>query len=163
VIGSSLVIALAALNARAAASKGNKNPGVLPPNSSPYGQTYGEWSAKWWQRFISLPADHNAFTNTADCAADQSGHVWFLVGGVGGDCTVPADTALFFPILNWECSTVEPYPFNGTDEPSLRACAAAGMDATAGMFCKIDGVAVQNLNKYRVQSNRFTLTSGTRH
>ena len=31
------------------------NPGVFPIKSKPYGLTYGEWSAKWWQWAISIP------------------------------------------------------------------------------------------------------------
>ncbi len=27
----------------------NPNPGVLPPESHPFGKTYGEWSNAWWQ------------------------------------------------------------------------------------------------------------------
>ena len=27
----------------------NSNPGVLPPNSSPHGNTYTEWNAPWWK------------------------------------------------------------------------------------------------------------------
>src|SRR5689334_5681631 len=32
----------------AAAQNGDANPGVHPPNSKPYGLSYGEWSARWW-------------------------------------------------------------------------------------------------------------------
>src|SRR5262245_35576013 len=31
------------------ASAANQNPGILPINSSPYGQSYGAWAALWWQ------------------------------------------------------------------------------------------------------------------
>ena len=27
----------------------NPIPGVIPPQAKPYGMTYGEWSARWWQ------------------------------------------------------------------------------------------------------------------
>jgi hypothetical protein len=53
----------------------NPNPGVLPPNSHPFGRTYGEWSAKWWQWAVSIPASNSPITDTtgANCAVNQSG------------------------------------------------------------------------------------------
>src|SRR5438093_206116 len=110
--------ALALLVATSLAHAGgrNQNPGVLPINSTPYGKTYGEWSAEWWKWAYSLPVDQNPFFDETGCehgANGQSGPVWFLTGvvNVSGTaergCTVPAGKALFFPILNVECSTVE--------------------------------------------------------
>src|SRR5690242_15482225 len=61
-----------------ATAQGNPNPGVIPVNASPYGATYGEWSARWWQWAFSLPVDHHPLFDTADCSAGQSGPVWFL-------------------------------------------------------------------------------------
>src|SRR5947209_6336709 len=40
--------------------RGDQNPGVVhPPCSKPYGLTYGEWSAKWWQWVYSIPVGTN--------------------------------------------------------------------------------------------------------
>ena len=39
----------------------NPNPGVLPPNSKPYGMSYGEWNAGWYQWAASMPLDHNVY------------------------------------------------------------------------------------------------------
>ena len=61
----------------------NPNPGVLPPNSHPFGKTYGEWNAGWWQWFFSVPASKNpgrATDGAVDCRVGQSGNVWFLAG-----------------------------------------------------------------------------------
>ena len=44
-------------------------------------------------------------------------------GGVTIDLTIPAGTALFFPVINAECSVIEPDPFHGDSEEELRACA----------------------------------------
>ena len=30
---------------------------VFPANSKPYGLTYGDWTAKWWQWGYSVPKD----------------------------------------------------------------------------------------------------------
>src|SRR5262249_50652892 len=53
------------------------NPDVLPINSQPYGMSYGQWSAAFFQWEFSLPADHNPLSDTADLSTGQAGHVWF--------------------------------------------------------------------------------------
>jgi hypothetical protein len=144
------------------------NPGVLPPQSRSHGATYGEWSARWWQWAYSLPADQNPFFDETGCANGangQSGSVWFLTGVLNTSgvaertCTVPTGKALFFPLINVECSTVEAPPFYGADEEELRACAQSF--AIADVFATIDGTAVQNLgdpSPYSVESPLFTFT-----
>jgi hypothetical protein len=147
------------------------NPGVAPVNSSAYGKTYGEWSAEWWRWCFSLPADHHPLFDTADCSAGQSGHVWFLggtftavtgedgttIGEATRECAVPSGTALFFPILNTECATVEG---NGETEEELRDCVTflgSGVEnPDSNPQCTIDGVAVRDLNSFRVQSPLYT-------
>jgi hypothetical protein len=169
-----LVRALQAVDSQVSAaakdqSQGNANPGVLPPQSHPFGKTYGEWEAAFWQWTFSLPADHNPLTDTAPVSTGQTGHVWFLGGtfaptvGPGGefigqvtrDVTIPAGTALFFPIVNAECSTAEG---NGTTEAALRDCAKMlGDDIVPGsLFVQIDGKSLHDLTAYRAQSPLFT-------
>jgi hypothetical protein len=143
-------------------SGSNGNPTINPPGSTSHGASYGEWSARWWQWAFSFRADAHPLLETAGCDAGQSGQVWFLGGSfvnstVVRNCTVPAGEAIFFPVLNTECSTVEGPPFHGDDEAELRACAAAVTNT--GMFATIDGVAVQNLNSYRVQSPLYLFSA----
>lgn len=146
----------------------NPNPGVLPLNSHAFGMTYGEWSAAWWQWALSLPATEHPLFDTADCSEGQSGRVFFLGGkfcatnnpncnpqSAERSCTVPAGKALFFPIVNTECSTAEG---NGTTDADLRSCAQASIDLTANLSCEVDGVPIQNLQAYRVQSPLFEYT-----
>lgn len=148
------------------ANGGNQgNLKVMPPQSHAFGKTYAQWSAQWWQWALSLPVDQNPFFDETGCANGangQSGPVWFLTGviSVSGtavrDCTVPTGKALFFPIINTECSTLEPPPFHGDNEAELRAC-ATGV-AFDDVFAEIDGVPVQNLDRYLVQSPLFIFT-----
>jgi hypothetical protein len=152
----------------AQAGSGNPNPRVFPPNSHPYGNTYGEWSARWWQWALSIPAatNPNLDTTGANCAEEQSGQVWFLAGSFGGTfdrtCTVPTGKALFFPILNaafgaavGDCEPTNPgVP---CDVTVLRAAAAASMDPVT-IEASIDGVSLRNLSDYRVQSPVFSVT-----
>ena len=58
------------------------NAGVLPPH--PFGVTYGEWTARWWEFMVSIPAPNNPILDTtgADCGIAQAGPVWFLEGQV---------------------------------------------------------------------------------
>lgn len=79
---------------------------IVPPDSLPYGKSYNEWSAAWWQWADSIPYDHNPMvdTNGAYCGVSQHGPVWFLAGTVGSEatrsCTIPRGKMIFFPIIN---------------------------------------------------------------
>lgn len=151
--------AVLANNAQSAA----RNPGVLPPQSHPYGRSYAEWSVRWWQWAYGLPVDgHPLFDETgADVANGQSGPVWFLGGvfNVSGTatrhCTIPAGKALFFPIVNveWDnfCPPTEP-PMSVED---LRATAAWFMDLAQDLQCELDGRALNGLDGYRVVADPF--------
>jgi hypothetical protein len=114
---------------------------------------------RWWQTVLSIPVvngNHPVITGGAFGGEDG---VLFLTG-VGGpasfDLTIPPGTALFFPVVNAECSVLEPDPFHGDDEASLRACANGHMDNTSGRFAVIDGVPVNNLDDFRFESPLFT-------
>jgi hypothetical protein len=160
---------VAAMIPVAQADSRNPNPQVLPLDSSPYGNTYGEWSARWWQWALSIPAVTNPVLDEtgANCAEGQSGQVWFLAGAFFGGtferaCTVSPDKALFFPIVNaafgaavFDCEPTQPgVPCNIT---VLRAAAAASMDPVT-IEASIDGVPVRNVRDYRVQSPVFSVT-----
>ncbi len=153
----------AALAGPAAADGGSS---VLPPNSKPHGQSYAQWSAAWWQWALAIPSSTNPLFEqngknpvNVDCSAHQTGKVWYLVGviSVSGtavrNCTVPPGTFLFFPVLNTECSNLEPPPFFGGNDRELRACALTGDFSIAN--ASIDGAPVPNLNAFRVLSPPF--------
>jgi hypothetical protein len=151
----------------AQAGSGNPNPRIFPPNSHPYGNTYGEWSARWWQWALSIPAATNPNLDPTgeNCAEGQSGQVWFLAGSFGGSfvraCPVPTGKALFFPILNAAFGAAvgdcEPTGVGPCDVHALRAAAAASMDPVT-IEASIDGVPIRQLSEYRVQSPVFSVT-----
>jgi hypothetical protein len=95
--------------------------------------------------------------------------VFFLVGGGGQNttakrtCTIPRGKALFFPIINAECSTLEPGDFHGDNEYALRVCAASWVNPTIlnSLKVTIDGVRLHNLENTRAESPVFTFTSPT--
>ena len=142
---------------------------VSPVNSNPYGLSYGEWSARQWQWVFSLPVDAHPLFDTADCSEGNSGKVWFLggtfaalelepgvfLGEADRTCTIPSGTALFFPLINAECSEIEG---NGSTEEELRECANFFADFIdpSSVFLEINGEEVAGAEDLRVESPLFT-------
>lgn len=142
----------------------NPNPGVLPPDETAFGLSYGEWGAVWWNWAFSSPVEDNPLTDTTgeNCGTNQEGHVWFLAGfldifGLGGpverECTVPAGKALFFPIINEVCVATD----ESETEEEMRACANDAIDAVTFVEASIDGVPLSDLWEYRAESPAFPL------
>ncbi|MGH9975265.1 MAG: hypothetical protein ACRD8Z_05440, partial [Nitrososphaeraceae archaeon] len=54
--------------------------------SEPFGRSYEDWTAKWWQWLLSIPNSENAAVDTTGehCGVGQNGSVWFLAGTTGG-------------------------------------------------------------------------------
>lgn len=142
---------------------GTSDANIFPPDSEPYGFALSEWAAKSWQWSFSLPSgDSQEPGNDADyaCAVNQSGPVWFLAGsGEGGidkrACTIPAGKALLITPLAGLCSYADTP--NAKSESDLRSCAMAG-DNGALIEMSIDGVRLEDINRFRVQSPPFNLT-----
>jgi hypothetical protein len=136
--------------------------GVFPPDSKPYGLTYGEWTAKWWQWAFSMPEAVNPTIDDTgrNCANNQTGPVWFLAGTGGGavtrECTIPSDRGILIPIINVACDSVTEPALD--TEAELRACAKADQDAVIGKEIIVDGLNLGNLDGYRFQSQLFNLT-----
>jgi hypothetical protein len=152
-----------------AAGKANLgNPQILPPQSNPYGMSYGAWFneyQKWWW---SVTADRDPIADqTGELAAlGQSGHVWFLAtSSLGQSVTrtfrVPAGTALFFvPAFSvWGDYPVDdPWwydPYTDEDGQVFSSgaawCLADALKAVrevTDMVCVIDGKPVENLQDY---------------
>ena len=90
----------------------------------------------------------------------EQGVVFLTASGNGAsfDITIKTGTPILCPILNAECSMLEPEPFHGDTEAELRACANGHLDNSSGLFAIIDGVPVKNLGDYRVESPLFEFT-----
>jgi len=80
---------------------------IAPIDTKPQGQTYGRWAAEWWQWALGVPLATSPFTDTTGqfCSHRQVGNVWFLggttlAGPVVRSCEIPAQTSLFFPMIN---------------------------------------------------------------
>lgn len=142
-------------------------PLVSPANAAPpvveitsFGATYGEWSARWWQWLLSIPAAVNPnLDNTGDnCAQGQTDDVWFLAGTFGGGpvtrtCRIPVGKPIFLPLIN----TIAFKPFGRETLLDLRKQAADFIGTVSGLDVTIDGQAVPNLFTFRVRSPSFTV------
>src|SRR5215471_13941306 len=147
------------------------NPGVVPTQAHPYGMSYGQWSAKWWQ-WAFMRTDFNR-------CPGESGPVFFLSAPAQSSCTVPRGTSIMFPFFNAEWSVAEangtlrdtagnsscvvPVTLNGTSDAALQACATAlanhGTDSDATLEADVDGVTLQNPRHYRAVSPPFDFTA----
>src|SRR5919112_4358559 len=59
------------------------NPAVFTLDSQPYGVSYAEWTAKFWQWLLELPSDNNPVNDQTgkNCANNQKDpNVWFIPG-----------------------------------------------------------------------------------
>jgi len=158
-------LALGGFNtALADGSRGNSgNPGILPIQSQPYGESYSEWVVNWWQWVLSIPADRNPLTDTTGefAGENQHGPVWFVAGTFGNSAErsfqVPAGKALFVPVFNWifgagafDCDPSNPgVPCVVCD---LEKLAAANTEIADIVEATIDGVPVQNIRRYQASS-----------
>jgi hypothetical protein len=137
------------------------NPAIFPLDSQPYGLSYGGWTAKWWQWAESIPAEINPQLDQTgeDCAQaqNQTGPVWFLTGTSGGSvertCTIPAGKAILIPVLN----NINIRAASETDE-ELLAGAKSQTDSVTILEFSIDGVPLQDIWNYRIQSPFFDVT-----
>jgi hypothetical protein len=126
---------------------------VLPPSSLPYGYSYQEWSAKWWQYYYSQSTNNTQPLGSPSICEGPASRVVFLAGEPQSTTktnrvTILAGTPLFFAILGFEadntsCPTNE---FTTNSADVLASEAIAGWDADATLTtCTIDGVAVPGL------------------
>jgi hypothetical protein len=144
------------------------SPGVIPPvvPTHPYGLTYSEWLAKWWQWSLAFPVSADPEYGTADISAKQSGDVWFLPAPLGGGTgtrtgTVPEGTALFVPVLTFEADNTGCPTYTDFTAAQLAALVQGGWSAVTTTSCTIDGVAVAGMDNptnsvYLVQTQPFS-------
>jgi hypothetical protein len=142
---------------------GNSEPMVFPKDSAPYGMGYDQWSAKWWEWFLSIPAETHPVDDSDGryCSKNQSGPVWYLTGSNGErqfrNCTIPVGKAILFPILTTECSYAENTDLKTPQD--LRNCAVEEHEKyiSRSQDLKVDGKQI-NVDEFRVQSPLFNFT-----
>jgi len=168
VIGSAM-IAIPPIQATVPGLTPSQNRGAKPVNP-PFGRTYDVLSQEWWLWSFMQPVPDNPtfpssplpVASTPPCSNGQMGDVWFLYGVflpyTDVTCTVPSGKALFLPIVNTECSSLESFPFHGDTAQDRQACAKAWIDNVTDLAASVDGVALHNLSPLRTRSGDFSFT-----
>ncbi|MFO1417862.1 MAG: hypothetical protein U1E83_04265 [Methylotetracoccus sp.] len=136
-------------------------------NSQPpvFGRTYAEWTAKWWQWVLLGTESSNVLDDEtgALCASNQPKQkVWFLAGtrgkaGVQRQCTIPANRALLFPLVNIMWTDCPNSPDEDLTDAEVRAILAGVDDLDCQISATLDGVpiAAHELLTVRTQSTKF--------
>lgn len=149
------------LAGNAAMAARDPNNSIAKPQGSYQGHSYGEWAAEWWQVMYSIPVVNGQHPLLNGGAVTNGSGDLFLSAAPGTatiEITVPNSTTIIVPVVNAECSTIEPDPFHGDTEPEMRACANGHIDNTSGLSASIDSVPVSQLLSYREQSPLFEFT-----
>jgi hypothetical protein len=151
-----VVVGLAAL-ASVAAAWAEPNPRAFAPNARPHGASLTQWGEEWVRWTFSVPADQSPFLDPDGrfCQVGQSGPVFFLGASFEGtpvrSCTVATGTPLLLSpggnlcILHIDAETVE----------ELRACVHQFTDTLTNVSADVDGVSVQGLARYSIDSPLF--------
>lgn len=164
----SVVAGLLLLGIAASSSSGE----ILPPSSLPYGLSYQEWSAKWWQWNLEQSTNHVELVGEPGICNGPASRVRFLAGAPGTTnetrhVIIPAETPLFFTILSvWVDNSGCP-TFTSFTADELAAQAAGEWSAVTVTTCTIDGVPVAGLDNptttaYLVQAPPFSYTTAER-
>jgi hypothetical protein len=170
------------------AGAAKRSASVIPPHARVGGLTYGEWSARQWAWQIEAPndpadpvVDPNPGTEQSpepvNCAARQSGNVWFLAGTTYAQnpgptyrsCSVPAGTFLFIPLIdswidNLNCPPGPPFTATADE---LKASVAGQIDGIApgSLHASVDGADVAGLDDsgsaFRAQADGFSYSLGS--
>ncbi len=137
----------------------NDNEFAFPPGAPMAGRSVALLTADWWQWAMSMPDEVNPVRDRtgAHCGMGQRGEVWFLAGGFGSSrihrvCTVPYGKTLLFPVVNMVY-----WPARGATSYSCeqaRASAALNNDSALDLFVELDGVAAEDVKRYRVSTEQ---------
>ncbi len=145
---------------------------VLPPSSLPYGLSYQEWSAKWWQWSLGQSTNHFQLVGEPGICEGPASRVRFLAGAYGfglnsisNHVTISAGTPLFLTVLSLVAdNTACPVSaFGSLTGDQLAAEVAGGWNLATLTTCTIDGVPVAGMDDptnsvYNVVSPPFSYT-----
>jgi hypothetical protein len=154
-----LILSLLMVNTKEVSSD-TVNPGLYSPDSKPFGLSFADWPAKWWQWYLKIPNSQHPFGDSTGekCGLMQNGPVWFLVGSAGKaerNCTIPSDKAILIPVINTECSYSESPDIK--DKKGLTNCAITANNG-AQISASVDNRPIVDLDKYRVTTDIFNVT-----
>jgi hypothetical protein len=154
VVKRAIVIAISGILALAVAAP------IASGQAANQGKDLKALTEAWWTWALAVPSPMEGDYSSPDpqCEGDFVDGVFFLAGTsplvqTEGDatrtCTVPADTALFFPVINNFCTD---------DEPNYPQCGAVFVGhalANGKPYATLDG---EDLKMRRIATGPFTLT-----
>ena len=132
---------------------------------------YQSLASEWWQWAFSTPVETGGPFDAGPvrCAVSQPrSDVLFLAapfntsGTVDRTCTDPVRrvTQIFFPVINTECSDVEPHPFFGATAKTRRDCVNKDRFDPANLSATVDGHSFPvSEAKFDIVSNDFAFTA----
>ena len=133
-------------------------------DENPFGDSWEQWTTKWWQWLLAIPKDINPALDTTGelfslATQDRNSKVIFLPGNLGGSSVrtyvLPLGKALLIPIINFTTSySEEP---NLKSEPDLVERAKKDIDDIVERFAEVDGWPIYNLEEYRVHASPFEI------
>lgn len=136
---------------------------VYSIHSKPFGHTYGEWSARWWQWLLSIPKSKNPVNDSTGANAHMNQkyqNILFLCQTYENTVppipdravTLPPGTSIFMPIINW----ISILHIDGETDQELTEIANKRMDVVANLEITINGQTIKNgLQEYRAVSPFF--------
>jgi hypothetical protein len=135
---------------------------IYPQDSKPFGLTFSEWSAKWWQWLLSISKPLNpAMDSSGENASigQSNSNVFFLCQTIENvkspirKISIRKGTSLFLPIINWASNFYE----HGKSERELIKTATEKIDVIGNLKFNLNGINIQGLEKYRFRSKFFTV------
>ena len=151
-----LMLAASATQAGAPAIRG-----FLPANAHPHGLSMVDIATAYNQWLYGSPAETSPALAVRCEQSPIDSKIWFLPVSLGGEwqttCEVPQGSFLVLTPGGWECSSIEPEPFFGSNEAELRECVDAGFAELSYVEVTFNGRTVTNLDDYVVTSRLDTL------
>jgi hypothetical protein len=137
-----------------------------PRPTEPGIQSFGIWSALWWQWALNKTAAESPLLGSSAqnptrqyCEFSGLDSVWFAGGTFGTEgpllreCSVPTGTRLFLPVAN---VFFVRDPFTDRQLKTFKAYTRKAMDGVENLVATMDGVSV--LQPTRVTSPAFVIT-----
>jgi hypothetical protein len=122
---------------------------VFPSQAHPYGASFQEWAARYWQRTLSLPID--AASYAAPLSDGQSGEVWVLASPLGAppsetsQFSIPAGKAMLISPLTFWVDNANCPSFTDFTVDELRAQLSGEWSQVSAASFTIDGVNIPGL------------------
>jgi hypothetical protein len=134
-------------------------------NINPFGKSWEEWAAVWYQWMASIPKNRNPCLDQSGTYASENQYdknVWFLAGTFGNiktvkrQCVIPKGKSILFPVLLKQDSFAND-PDLVTEEQLINRAREA-TDRTRSLRVTINGMEVKNIEAWRARSPVFDLT-----